>query len=266
MKKPLIFIKLGGSIITHKDQPNTLRQEVLIQLIEQIIKIRKALPDHQIILGHGHGSFGHLPMKKYQTPKGFIDQESPFGMTVVLDQVNYLNQLIISEFIKRDTPAIAARTNNSIITSNGQPIEVFMKSFDKIIENNLLPIVCGDVYFDKSQGCAVWSTELVFKFLVDYYLEQGYQIQKVVHVGETEGFLDQNNKVISEINEQNWPELKQYLTQIKGIDMTGGMKLKVEESLALTKKGIQTSIISGLSANNLTELLLENKNIGTTIS
>lgn len=264
--KKIIFIKLGGSVITEKTSVDTLRSEVIASLIEEIIEIREKLIDTQLIIGHGHGSFGHVPLKEYKTIEGFIDKNSRLGMAKVLDKVAYLNQLIVSEFVKRDIPALSARLNNSLLTNENNPNEWFMDSIDQILKNDQLPIVCGDVFFDQKQGCSVWSTEFIFNFLVDYYLNKGFEVERVIHVGEKEGFLDVENNVISQINKENWHNVKKYLTKTRGIDMTGGMKLKVEESLKLADKGVQTSIISGLEKKNLFDLLINHKNVGTTIS
>lgn len=264
--KKIIFIKLGGSVITEKTSIDTLRSEVVSSLVEEIIEIQKKLVDTQLIIGHGHGSFGHVPLKKYKTIEGFIDQNSRLGMAKVLDKVAYLNQFIVNQFVIRNVAAISARINNSLVTKNTHPNKWFMDSIDQILKNDQLPIVCGDVFFDKKQGCSVWSTEYIFNFLVNYYLNEGFQIERIIHVGETIGFLDGENNLISKIDKKNWKNLKKHLTQTKGIDMTGGMKLKVEESLKLADKGVKTSIISGLERNNLFDLVINNKKIGTTIS
>ena len=64
MGKKLVFLKLGGSLITDKNTPRTARIEVLQRVG---IEIKSALEQDsslQILLGHGSGSFGHFSGKK----------------------------------------------------------------------------------------------------------------------------------------------------------------------------------------------------------
>ncbi|MCX6065672.1 MAG: hypothetical protein NT121_07955, partial [Chloroflexi bacterium] len=60
----LVFLKLGGSLITDKTLPYTPRLDKLADLASQIAA---ALSTRQLslVLGHGSGSFGHIAAKKY---------------------------------------------------------------------------------------------------------------------------------------------------------------------------------------------------------
>ena len=64
----VIILKLGGSLLTDKETPLSIREEVLERSIKQIIESKKS-----IILIHGGGSFGHPTAKKYQISQGFND-------------------------------------------------------------------------------------------------------------------------------------------------------------------------------------------------
>ena len=55
----LVFLKLGGSLITDKDQPYTLRSDKLNQVTREIKSARSRSPNLHLILGHCSGSFSH---------------------------------------------------------------------------------------------------------------------------------------------------------------------------------------------------------------
>ena len=57
----IYLLKLGGSLLTDKNQPSSLREDVINRAIEQIIESNK-----NIVLIHGGGSFGHPIAKEYQ--------------------------------------------------------------------------------------------------------------------------------------------------------------------------------------------------------
>ena len=68
MDKPLILLKLGGSLITDKTKPYTANIPVIKRLAREIHEAREE-KDINLIVGHGGGSFPHVSAKKYQTHK-----------------------------------------------------------------------------------------------------------------------------------------------------------------------------------------------------
>ena len=71
----LIFLKLGGSLITDKNTPRALRPELLARLMREIAEARAARPGMRIVLGHGSGSFGHVEARRYGTRAGVRTDE-----------------------------------------------------------------------------------------------------------------------------------------------------------------------------------------------
>ena len=72
---PLIYLKLGGSLITQKDKPETARLDVLERLTLEIARARKTRPELQLVLGHGSGSFGHVSAQRHGT-RGGVNSEA----------------------------------------------------------------------------------------------------------------------------------------------------------------------------------------------
>lgn len=263
-KKPLFFIKLGGSIITHKEIPMAVRQKELTSLVGQIAQAQKALPAVDFIVGHGQGSFAHVPASKYQTMNGFSSEESVLGMAIVQDAAAQLNRKVVYECIQQGLPAVTCAMSNMVVTDKRKTKVRFLTVLETYLEKGLFPVTYGDVLVDTSQGCTIWSTEEVLSFWAQEFLSQGYEIKGVVHVTEVPGFLDPDKKIIPEISVQTWPELKKMLTQTKGFDVTGGMGLKIEESLQLAEKGVVSTVLSG-EGNNLYRFLVGEKFTGTQV-
>ena len=76
---------------------------------------------------------------------------------------------------------------------------------------------------------------------------------------------NKNAKHIPKITKSNIGEVGQYLAGSSGIDVTGGMKHKVEKMLELAEKGLPSQIINGLVPGNLKKALLGEKVKGTII-
>ena len=70
MTNKLVFLKLGGSLITEKSREATARKDVITRLAAELADIHRSNPNLRLLLGHGSGSFGHVPAKKYNTRTG----------------------------------------------------------------------------------------------------------------------------------------------------------------------------------------------------
>ena len=102
----LIFLKLGGSLITYKNIPRTARSEVIARLAGEIHAIKESDGDVGLILGHGSGSFGHVSAKKYGTRQGVNTTVEWGGFAEVWFQAATLNRILIEALISVGLPAI----------------------------------------------------------------------------------------------------------------------------------------------------------------
>jgi isopentenyl phosphate kinase len=262
--KDVLLIKLGGSVMTDKTVPRTFRAGVLERLVSELARAKRELPNTQFIIGHGHGSFGHVPAVKYRTKEGFVTKDSHKGMALVLDDVNYLNNVVTHLCVDADINAVSFRLAHVVTTKEGALRQSFLSVLDHYLKNELTPITCGDVLADEKKGCVIWSTEEVLSFLA-LHLKPNWPNITVVQATDVDGVLDENGLLVREITPKNWESIKPMVGKAKGIDMSGGMLLKVEESIALAQKGISTKIISGLHNDNLYNTLIGNDWIGTHI-
>lgn len=266
MSQPVTLIKLGGSIITNKEIPMELRRDVLTRLVNEIKAVREVRPNELIVVGHGQGSFAHAPAVKYQTMNGFINDESKLGMAIVQDSAAQLNRLVVHAFLSVGIPAVTLAPANSLITNKRKPDSFFTDVFEEYIKQGLFPVTHGDVIVDRGQGCTIWSTEEVLAFFAAEFVKRGWNVSQIIHVVEVDGFYNAEKKVVPEITSKNWPKLQSALSDTKGFDVTGGMGLKVTESLKLAELGIKSRIVSGLKKDNVYNALVGQDWVGTTIS
>ncbi|MFN3331018.1 MAG: uridylate kinase, partial [Caldilinea sp.] len=66
----LVFLKLGGSLITDKRKAETPRLDVIARLAQEIAAAQQDDPALRLVIGHGSGSFGHIYGRKYGTRDG----------------------------------------------------------------------------------------------------------------------------------------------------------------------------------------------------
>lgn len=268
--KNVIFIKLGGSVITNKDIPLSLRSDVLKRLVQEIARAREELEKQGkqtlFVVGHGQGSFAHAPAMKYQTMQGFINDESRMGMAIVQDTAAQLNRIVVHEFIQAGIPAVSVCPSNSLVTDHRKAKAWFSDIFEEYLKHGMFPITGGDVIVDTSQGCTIWSTEEVLSFFASVFLDHGWNVEGMYHIVEVDGVYDLQKKVVPHITKEVWTELRHAITATKGFDVTGGMALKVQESLDLAEKGVPSRILSGLKKDNVFLCLCGEKWEGTEIT
>lgn len=258
----LTLVKLGGSLITNKSKPLTLREDVLTDVIAQIARAINA--GHTIILGHGSGSFAHVPAEKYQTIKGKVDYQSVYGAAVVEDAASQLNRIVVSEALKQSLPAISLRPFDFLSLGDNSVDSIFSTVVRQSLHQGFLPVTYGDVVMAKSIGFTILSTERILNIL-SLELRDEFTITKVIHCGETDGFLV-DGRVIDVIDLSSITSIKEAIHETAGFDVTGGMWHKVEESMFLAKQGIDSYIVGGNHGGNLYRCIVGDTCIGTKVT
>jgi len=262
----LVFIKLGGSLITDKAKPFTEKGDAIKRLAREIHEARKE-SGVKIILGHGGGSYPHKPAHDYQIHKGVKGKESYKGMALVQDAASRLNRIVVEALIEAGENAVTVQPSSCTVADKGRIVEFYTKSIEMILEYDMLPVVYGDLGFDKSQGSCILSTEEILRFLAGKF-----KPDKIIMAGKTDGVFtaDPNKnsgvKPVPVVSSKNIEEVRGYLEKSDGIDVTGGMVVKVNSMLELADKGTDTQIINGNTAGNLKQALLGKEVKGTLIT
>ncbi len=260
----LTLIKLGGALITDKTKSMMLRPQVLKRLVSEIVRAQSEI-SNLLIIGHGQGSYGHVPAHQYQTINGFEDDRGRLGMAITQDCAAQLNRLVVGQFLAANVPAVSYLFSNSLVTRETKPASWNPNVLIEYLSKSLLPVTGGDVIIDQVQGCTIWSTEKVLAHIAKNLPKGQFQVKEIIHVTEVAGVLDQAGQTIEMITPPSASQVKQLIGETNGMDVTGGMWHKIEESLQLLEYGIESKILSGLKPNNLYQALLGGKWQGTII-
>lgn len=263
MKKQLILIKLGGSLITDKNRAFYAKKKVISRLAHEV---KDSLSDKfDLIIGHGSGSFGHVVASKYQTQNGIVNKNGIWGLSLVADAAIQINRIVMQSFLRANLPVISF-SPASFMTASGQKLDKFLT--DQIIlglKIGIIPVIYGDVILDNKQGCCIFSGEKTLDILAKS-LKDKYQGVNIILCGDTNGVYDAEGKTIPKIDTSLFKKLASNIKGSGGIDVTGGMIHKVESSLKLiTDFGIETRIINGKSLGKLKRVLLDNEVKDTTL-
>jgi isopentenyl phosphate kinase len=260
----LYFLKLGGSLITDKNQPHTAHLDVIHRLATEIASARKENQNLKLLLGHGSGSFGHFPAKIFGTRDGVYNPKEWLGFENVWKEARDLNQIIVDALTSFDIPVISFPPSSMVIAEN-KTIKVWgMTPITKALDAGLIPLLYGDVIFDLKIGGTIFSTEELFE-----HLALSLKPEKILIAGIEEGVWQDfpaNQHLIDLINQDTKPDVLNNFGGSISVDVTGGMMEKVKSMLNLSYllPNLEINIFSGITPGNVRKSL-NGVNLGTRI-
>jgi isopentenyl phosphate kinase len=253
----IIFLKLGGSLITDKTRVEHARRSVIRRLAREVAAAREVCANLQLVLGHGSGSFGHVAAKKYGTRSGVTDQSGWRGFAEVAASAARLNQIVTDIFIAAGVPVISLPPSASARCDDGALIYLDTFGLRAALEQGLVPLVQGDVAFDVVRGATIVSTEDVF-----VYLARELEPDHVLLAGEVAGVYgaaDMTGNVIDRLTPGTLEQHSTALGGSHGTDVTGGMIDKVRQMLHLIHHlpNVTVRIFSGAKPGAVRTLLID---------
>lgn len=264
MRRDLVFLKLGGSLITDKKKPLTPRKGVMARIAAEIAESLAAQPGLQLLLGHGSGSFGHAVASQYNTQKGGDTLSYWLGFAEVWKAARELNQILINHLVENGLPVLAFPPSAGVTARDGEFLRWDVDPIRNALSHNLIPVVQGDVVFDEALGGTIFSTEQVFS-----YLSKSLQPKRILLAGQDPGVYKnpQHKKtVLPEISPENINEILPHLSGSEAADVTGGMATKIRWMLSLVEaqSDLQVQVFSGAVTGHIKKAL-EGEEIGTLI-
>ena len=262
--RKLVFLKLGGSLITDKTRPYTPRMEKMSDLAGQIASACSSDPQLDILLGHGSGSFGHTAASEHGTRLGVWNEAQWHGFSEVSFQAAALNRLLSETLHQVGLPTVTFPPSASVTSENGRIVSWDVKPIQAALAARLLPVIYGDVAFDVLRGGTILSTEDLFEHLAGVL-----HPQRILLAGMEEGVwgdFPAREQLLGEITADDFLHFEKNLSGAEGADVTGGMVGKVRQMLGLARRfpQVEIMIFSGEASGSLGQVLKGGK-LGTRV-
>jgi isopentenyl phosphate kinase len=259
LESNLVFCKLGGSIITDKTRPETVRQDVLARLARELAGSLAARPHLRLVLGHGSGSFGHVAAQRHGTRNGVRDRQAWFGFAQVASSAARLNRFVARALLDAGIPAWSLQPSASARCRDGELQSLALTPVRTALAHGLVPLVYGDVALDDSRGGTIISTEQVLA-----YLARRLRPARILLLSAADGVFEANPFQVADaspvpvITPGNWDSVRAGLGGSHAADVTGGMRTKVEIMLSLVRDlpGIEVRVVSGMRSGALETAVL----------
>jgi isopentenyl phosphate kinase len=224
----MILIKLGGSIITNKEKPLSVRRNTIDSISKNLRKI-----DEPIIIVHGGGSYGHYWSVKYDihTKERKYDLR---GVAITKNSMIELNKIILDSLLKNKlNPYCLPPTD---FMSGNKPILKKIKEIEKIAKSGFIPVTYGDALWYGQKKTYILSGDKIMT-----YLARILKPRLCIFALNEDGLYSdlKSKKLIYELKNER-PSISK-----NKMDVTGGMTRKVEEASKISKSGINVFFVNG---------------------
>ncbi|SIR59683.1 isopentenyl phosphate kinase [Natronorubrum thiooxidans] len=220
----MIVLKLGGSVITDKDRPETLDGDSLEQAADAVANALEGEPEDLVIV-HGGGSFGHHNASEHgvSTIAGTHDAAA---VLEIHGAMKTLNQFVLSRLLDRDVQAVPVHPFSTAHRDDSGDLELPTGQIETMLGEGFVPVLHGDVIPHTGVGATIVSgDELVAELAHDL------EADRIGLCSTVPGVLDADEAVIERISA--YEDVAAVLGASEATDVTGGMAAKVQALLAL---------------------------------
>ncbi len=250
-ERPLVVVKLGGSVITRKHEVERVRPKILDRLAREA----GAVTDRRVILLHGAGSFGHPGARRFGLADPPLPDAPPThrarGAAIVASEVRRLHLEVLRALVRAGGAPASAPMATHARNRAGRLAHLDVAPFSQALAHGWMPVSFGDVVPDETWGSSILSADTIAVELARHL-----RPLRVIFVSDVPGIFEgpprRGRTVAPEVTE----EIVRALRPPPGAtDVTGGIRGKAEAMRAIAAAGADAGLISGLTDGALSRAI-----------
>ena len=214
-------LKLGGSVVTEKDRPETVDRDGLADVTASI---GSAEPDRLVVV-HGGGSFGH----HHAAAAGVSETEGTDDAGSIREihaAMGRLNAAVVDALSEQGVAAVPVRPFSLGHRAADGTMTLPADGVEAMLAESFVPVLHGDVVVHAGKGATVLSGDEIVGSLA-----RSLSAERVGLCSSVPGVLDSSGDVIDRIDE--YGTVADALGESDATDVTGGMAGKVRSLLQL---------------------------------
>ena len=213
-------LKLGGSVVTDKTDPETVDEAALD-------RAAKALAGRDdIVVVHGGGSFGHHHADRHGVSRT-AGTRDPEAVRAIHGAMKRLNAAVVDALAGVDVPALPVHPMSAADRDGSGDLTLPTGGVRTMLEEGFVPVLHGDGVVHAGEGTTVLSgDELVV------VLAEALGVDRVGVCSVVEGVYDGSGAVIDRID--SFEAVADALGGSDATDVSGGMTGKVRALLDLS--------------------------------
>ena len=213
-------LKLGGSVITEKDRPETVDETMLNRAVEAVA----TLPGRTVVV-HGGGSFGHHHAATHDVSSTDGTRDDA-GIRAIHGAMKRLNAIVVDALAEAGVPAVPVHPFSAARRRSDGALELGSDPVETMLDEGFAPVLHGDTVIHEDVGATILSgDELVVT------LASALDADRVGVCSSASGVYDTDGNVIDRI--ESFEDIRDAVGASDATDVTGGMAGKVRELLAL---------------------------------
>ena len=257
----MIVIKLGGAAITDKTRLSVINRKT-------ITSTARVLANHRdYLLVHGAGSFGHIPVKKYNLMGPIRSQRQLIGYAKTKASLLMLESEMVSILTEKHIPVAPVAASSCLMADRGRIVSRNFEIIASMLKLGLVPCIGGDIVQDISLGASVVSGDQIA-----VNLAMALHARTIIFGTDVDGLftadpkLDHKARLISNLDAVELQEWTKRAGPANVPDISGGMKGKLAEILPAVRAGIKVVIINLSNPRRLQRAIAGKPVKGTTLS
>ena len=216
-----VVVKLGGSVVTEKDEPETLDGAALDRAADAL-----AGAQEDLVVVHGGGSFGHHHATRHGVSRT-AGTDDATAIREIHGAMQRLHDALIEALADAGVPAVPVHPLSAGARDADGRLDLPTEQVDTMLGEGFVPVLHGDVIAQVGAGATIVSgDELIVA------LATGVAADRVGLCSAVPGVLDADDEVIDRID--TFENVAAVLGGSDAADVTGGMAAKVRTLLDLS--------------------------------
>ena len=214
-------LKLGGSVVTEKDEPETVDDAALARAADAVADF-----EGDLVVVHGGGSFGHHAAAE-RGVSAESGTRSAADARAIHDAMGRLNAAVLDALQGAGVEALPVRPLSLASRDADGELSLPTGSVATMLAEGFTPVLHGDGVVESGSGVTVTSGDDLVVALADGLAD----VDRVGLCSTVPGVLDAEGEVVERI--ERFADVADALGGSDATDVTGGMAAKVEKLLAL---------------------------------
>jgi isopentenyl phosphate kinase len=246
MARPIVLVKLGGSLITDKMRPGVARRGIIRRIASEIAALARPPRGARLVVGHGSGSFGHVAAAESGLARrGAASHACAQGIAHTQHRAADLHAIVVAALDEAGARPFSLAPSSFMTCSRGRVARLFSDPLFYALDLGLVPVVYGDVVLDRARGAVVVSTEEVFLALLAEAAGRHVPVARAVWLGATEGVYARDGRTVERLTAAAASRRAGTVSGPAGLDVTGGMALRLRTAATLARRGVPSFIVDG---------------------
>lgn len=243
------IVKLGGSVITRPGSPPEVDQETLARLA------REVEGTEDLVIVHGAGSFGHPLAHEHDLAHGVDGDDQRDAMATVHAHLRRLNLAVLKALQDAGAPATTLSPFGMLGTNDAQPGSWNLVPVHRVLEQELVPVLHGDLVLDTMRGVTVLSGDTIVAELARFL-----EADRVVFALDQDGVYShppghEEATLLDRPTPEQLAKARENATSGEGPDVTGGMAGKLREAVQAVRAGSEVCLVNGLEPDRVQHAL-----------